>query len=55
MYYRTAIPSMAALVHAGLLDLRPFDVTAFPLDAANEAVTHAAANPQDFKLTALRK
>ena len=34
---------MIALVRAGLLDLGQFDVTAFALDDANEAVAHAAA------------
>lgn len=54
MYDPPAVSAMASLVHAGLLDLGQFDITAFPLDRANEAVLHAARNPQGFKTTVLR-
>lgn len=54
MYEPSAVTGIAALIHSGLLDLGQFAVTAFPLDRANDAVVHAAANPQGFKLTVLR-
>ena len=54
MYAPDAISSMAAMIHAGLLDLAQFDVTEFALDQANEAVAHAAAHPEAFRLTVLR-
>lgn len=54
MYEPDAVPRIAALVHAGLLDLGHYAVTEFPLDEANAAVAHAAANPQEFRLTVLR-
>ncbi|WNG21621.1 alcohol dehydrogenase catalytic domain-containing protein [Cystobacter fuscus] len=49
-----AVLRMASLVRSGLLRLEEFDVTAFALDDANEAVTHAAAHGGPFKLTVLR-
>lgn len=54
MYPREAIPRMIGLVRAGLLDLAGFDVTAFPLARANEAVAHAAANGGPFRMTVLK-
>jgi len=54
MYPRAAIPRMIAMVRAGLLDLGQFAVTEFPLDRANEAVAHAAANGGPFRMTVLK-
>ncbi len=54
MYEPDAVPRLAALVHAGLLDLGQYAVTEFPLDEANAAVAHAAAHPGGFLLTVLR-
>ncbi len=53
MYEPAAVGRLAALIHSGLLDLDQFAVTTFPLDCATEAVAHAAANPEGFKLTAI--
>ena len=44
MYPRIAVSQMVRLVRAGLIDLAQFDVTQFPLDKANDAVTYAAVN-----------
>ena len=54
MYDTAAVPGMLGLVHGGLLDLRHWTVTEFPLDEANAAVTHAAAEAGPFKLTVLK-
>lgn len=54
MYPPSAVTRLAALVRAGLLDLSHYAVTTFPLEQANEAVAHAAANPEGFKVTAIR-
>jgi alcohol dehydrogenase len=51
MYDAAAIPG---LVRGGLLDLGHLAVTAFPLTVANDAVAHAAANAEPFKLTVLK-
>ena len=53
MYSPDAVGRLAAIVHAGLLDLGQFAVTTFPLDQVHEAVAHAAANPEGFKVTAV--
>ena len=53
MYPPAAVARLAALVSAGLVDLGQFAVTTFPLDRANEAVAHAAANPQGFRMTVI--
>ncbi|GMU09646.1 hypothetical protein [Corallococcus caeni] len=45
---------MVALVRSGLIPLDAFDITPFGLDAANEAVAHAASHAGPFKLTVLR-
>ncbi len=50
---RTAGAQLAALVHAGLLRLEEFEVTPFALDAANEAVRHAAWHGGPFRMTVL--
>jgi alcohol dehydrogenase len=54
MYRREAIPRMVQMIRAGLIDLAQFDLTEFPLDAANDAVAHAAANAGPRQLTVLR-
>ena len=54
MHDPSAITGMASLIHAGLLDLGQFDIVEFPLERVADAVAHAAANPQGFKLTVLR-
>jgi len=54
MYPREAVSRLVALVRSELLDLSNFDVTDFDLDAANEAVAHAAANGGPFKVTVIR-
>ena len=53
MYEPAAVRRLAALVHSGLLALDQYAVTAFPLDRAMDAVAHAAANPEGFKLTVI--
>lgn len=53
MVAREAIPRAIALVHGGLLALDA-DVTAFPLEQANEAVAHAAETAGPFRATLLR-
>ena len=54
MYPPEATIRLAGLVRSGLLDLGNFDVTAFNLDNANDAVAHAAANGGPFKMTVIR-
>lgn len=54
MYDRQAIPPMVAMIRAGLIDLSQFELAEFGLDAANEAVAHAAANAGPRQLTVLR-
>jgi len=54
MYPREANIRLIGLVRSGLLDLGHFDVTAFDLDHANDAVAHAAANGGPFKMTVIR-
>ncbi|RDV00848.1 alcohol dehydrogenase catalytic domain-containing protein [Trinickia dinghuensis] len=49
-----AVTRMAGLIRAGLLDLGHFDVTTFALDAANEAVDHAAAHGGPFNITVIQ-
>jgi alcohol dehydrogenase len=53
MYPPQAATLMAGLVRAGLVDLDHFEITAFGLDRANEAVAHAAANAGPFKMTVI--
>lgn len=53
MYPPEAVPRLVGLVRAGLLRLEEYAVTAFPLDAVNEAVAHAAANGGPFRMTVL--
>jgi alcohol dehydrogenase len=54
MYRKDAIPRMIQMVRAGLIDLAHFEMAEFGLDAANEAVAHAAANAGPRQLTVLR-
>lgn len=54
MYPPEAVIRLVGLVRAGLLRLDDFEVTAFPLDEANAAVAHAAANSAPFSMTVLR-
>jgi alcohol dehydrogenase len=54
MYPRDAPERLAALIRCGLLSLDAFAVTSFPLDQANEAVAHAAANGGPFRLTVIQ-
>ncbi|WP_321852046.1 alcohol dehydrogenase catalytic domain-containing protein [Burkholderia diffusa] len=53
MYPTEAVTLMAGLIRGGLLDLGQFDVTTFPLDDANAAVAHAAANGGPFRMTVI--
>jgi alcohol dehydrogenase len=53
MYPPHAATLMAGLIRSGLVDLDHFEVTAFGLDRANEAVAHAAANSGPFKMTVI--
>ena len=54
MYPPHAATLMAGLVRAGLVDLGHFEITAFGLGRANEAVAHAAANSGPFRMTVVR-
>jgi len=54
MYPAAANIRLIGLVRSGLLDLSNWDVTAFALDDANEAVAHAAAHGGPFKSTVIR-
>jgi alcohol dehydrogenase len=51
---RAEIPAMIALVRAGLIDLRQFEVAEFALDDVNAAVAHAAAHGGAFHSTVVR-
>ncbi len=53
MYPRPAVAQLVSLVRAGLLDLDHDRVTTFGLDAANDAVAHAAAHPGPFERTVI--
>jgi threonine dehydrogenase-like Zn-dependent dehydrogenase len=54
MYPPDAATRLIALVRSGLLRLDEYEMTAFDLDHANEAVAHAAANSAPFKVTVIR-
>jgi alcohol dehydrogenase len=54
MYPAQATTLMVGLIRGGLVKLDHFDVTAFGLDDANEAVAHAAANSGPFKMTVIQ-
>ena len=54
MYDSAAVPGMVGLIRGGLLELRHWAVTEFPLAQANDAVAHAASEAGPFKLTVLK-
>lgn len=54
MYERDAVPRMIQMVRAGLIDLRQFEMTEFPLASANEAIAYAAEHAGPRQLTVLR-
>jgi alcohol dehydrogenase len=54
MYPPHAAVLMTGLIRSGLVKLDHFEVTAFGLDRANEAVAHAAANSGPFKMTVIQ-
>jgi alcohol dehydrogenase len=54
MYPPPAAILMAGLIRSGLVNLDQFEVTAFGLDDANEAVVHAAAHSGPFKMTVIQ-
>jgi alcohol dehydrogenase len=53
MYPRSANASLIAMARAGLVDLKAFEIAAFPLERAEAALEHAAANAGPFKMTVL--
>ncbi len=53
MYPRDAPGRLVALVRSGLLRLEEYSVTTFGLDAANQAVAHAAAHGGPFRITVI--
>ena len=54
MYSPSAVSGLASLIHAGLLDLKQFTITDFPLKDANEAVAYASENARPFHLTVIQ-
>ena len=54
MYPPHAATLMAGLIRSGLVDLDHFEITAFGLDRANEAVAHAAAHSGPFRMTVIQ-
>ena len=54
MCSREAVPGMIGMLRAGLIDLGLWETTEFSLDAANEAVAHAAEMASPFDMTVLR-
>ncbi|KRR26850.1 alcohol dehydrogenase [Bradyrhizobium lablabi] len=54
MYPPHAAILMTGLIRSGLINLDHFEVSAFGLDRANEAVAHAAANSGPFKMTVIQ-
>ena len=54
MYPPEATVRLTQLIRSGLLDLAHFDVTAFDLEHANEAVAHAAVHGGPFKATVIQ-
>ncbi|MCC8402425.1 zinc-binding dehydrogenase [Paraburkholderia sp. MMS20-SJTN17] len=54
MYPTEAVTLMTGLIRSGLLDPGHFDIKTFPLDEANEAVSHAAANGGPFRMTVIQ-
>ena len=54
MYPPHAATLMAGLIRSGLVNLDHFEISAFGLDHANEAVAHAAAHGGPFKMTVIQ-
>ena len=54
MYGRGAVPRLAQMIRAGLIDLSAFEITEFGLDDVNAAVAHAAEHAGPRQLTVLR-
>ena len=54
MYPQSAVPRLIALARSGLLDLGQYASTEFSLDAANEAVAHAANDGGPFRMSVVR-
>ena len=54
MYPPEATVRLIGIIRSGLLDLGNFDITAFDLDDANEAVAHAASHAGPFRMTVIR-
>lgn len=54
MYPPHAAVLMTGMIRAGLVNLDHFEIAAFGLDRANEAVAHAAANSGPFRMTIIR-
>ena len=54
MYPPHATTLMAGLIRSGQVKLDHFEVTAFDLDHANEAVAHAAAKSGPFSMTVIK-
>ena len=54
MYPPHAAVLMTGLIRSGLVNLDHFEITAFDLDHANEAVAYAAANSGPFKMTVIQ-
>jgi alcohol dehydrogenase len=54
MYPPHATTLMVGMIRAGLVDLDHFQVTAFDLDHANDAVAHAAANAGPFRMAVIQ-
>ncbi len=54
MYPPEATIRMVGMIRGGLVDLDQFEVKAFDLDHANEAVAHAAANAGAFRMTVIQ-
>jgi alcohol dehydrogenase len=53
MYPREAPSRLAAMIHAGLINLDIYEITTFALDEANAAVAHAAEFAGPSRLTVL--
>jgi alcohol dehydrogenase len=54
MYPPHAAALMAGLIRSGLVNLDHFEVAAFDLDHANEAVAHAATSSGPFRMTVVQ-
>ena len=54
MYSPDAVPRLASLVHAGLLDLTQYAVLEIDLSDVSKAVAHAHSNRSPFKMTIIR-